>query len=313
MEKTMRRVLLYLIAFFLIIAGCGGTELQIKDSYIYSPESHLKNRYPTSVALTGEYKSKKIVLKDNVIEICKAELDSLKLFSEVGITSTPGYDVVIDLQFSDVEKGDKPGLVLCINMKQLPENKLIYRKSYVQYGDADTYVTPDGFAEVLKRVIKDFTRDIDSQFAAYTKKGNLPVNLSGKNVVCAVFQFKDSIEDENYGDPLASMMMTSLTKTVNIKVVERERIQKAVKELEFQTSGLADSTTAKEVGKFLNADYLIYGEVSRIKDTYHIIIHVVDVKLGEIVLSRDIDTDDPNQFRELIQQQANYVAQCISK
>jgi TolB-like protein len=137
------------------------------------------------------------------------------------------------------------------------------------------------------------------------------VNLSGKNVVCAVFQFKDAVEGEKYGDPLASMMMTSLTKTVNIKVVERDRIQKAIKELEFQTSGLSDTTTAKEVGKFLNADFLIYGEVSKIKDTYHVIIHVVDVKLGEIVLSRDIDTADPNEFRDLVQPQANYVAQFI--
>jgi hypothetical protein len=59
----------------------------------------LKNRYPTSVALSGSYKSKKVVLKDDILDICKAELDSLQLFSEVGTKSTPGYDVVIEMNF----------------------------------------------------------------------------------------------------------------------------------------------------------------------------------------------------------------------
>jgi TolB-like protein len=309
----MGRILLVIITLSVILTGCGGIEIQIKDNYVYSPSSHLKNKYPTSVALTGSYKSKKVVLKDDILDICKAELDSLKLFKEVGTKTIPGYDVVIDLNFSDVEQNDKPGLSLCINMKQLPDKKLIYKNKYIQYGNDESFKTADGFADLLKLLLNDFTKDMDAQFASYTKQGNLPVSLSGKNVVCAVFQFKDTVEGEKYGDPLASMMMTSLTKTVNIKVVERERIQKAIKELEFQTSGLADSTTVKEVGKFLNADFLIYGEVSKIKDTYHVIIHVVDVKLGEIVLSRDIDTTDPNEFRNLVQQQANYAAQFISK
>jgi len=309
----MRRILFFIVSLAVIITGCGGVEIQIKDTYVYSPSSHLKNKYPTSVALTGSYKSKKIILKDDILDVCKAELDSLKLFSEVGIKSTPGYDVIIEMNFTDVEQDGKTGLSLCINMKQLPDNKLIYKNKYVQYGTDDSFKTADGFADLLKLVLNDFTKDMDTQFTGYTKQGNLPVNLTGKNVVCAVFQFKDTVENEKYGDPLASMMMTSLTKTVNIKVVERERIQKAIKELEFQTSGLADATTAKEVGRFLNADYLIYGEISKIKDTYHVIIHVVDVKLGEIVLSRDIDTADPNEFRDLVQQQANYVAQFISR
>ena len=309
----MRRIVFFFIALSMVFAGCGGVEIQVKDSYVYSPSSHLKNRYPTSVALSGSYKSKKVVLKDDILDICKAELDSLKLFSEVGTKSTPGYDVVIEMNFSDTEHDGKQGLSLAINMKQLPDKKLIYKNKYTQYGNDDSFKTSEGFADLLKLVLNDFTKDIDAQFTSYTKQGNLPVNLSGKNVVCAVFQFKDAVEGEKYGDPLASMMMTSLTKTVNIKVVERDRIQKAIKELEFQTSGLSDTTTAKEVGKFLNADFLIYGEVSKIKDTYHVIIHVVDVKLGEIVLSRDIDTADPNEFRDLVQQQANYVAQFISR
>lgn len=309
----MRNIILFFTSLVIILAGCGGTEIQIKDTYVYSPESHLKNKYPISAALTGGYTSTKVTLKDDILEICKTELDSRKIFSAVGTKTIPGYDVVIDLAFSDVEIEGKPGLALSINMKQLPEKKLIYKNKYLSAGEERSFKTSEDFAELLKKVITQFTTDIDAKFAAYAREGNLPVNISGKEVICAVFEFEDSVENEKYGNAVSGIMMANLTKTDNVKIVERGRIQKAVKELELQTSGLSDSGTAKEVGKFLNADFLIFGNISKIKEKYHIVIHVVDVKLGQIVLSKDIVTDDPDKFDEVIQHQANYVAQFISK
>lgn len=309
----MRRITLFFTLFVVMLAGCGGTEIQIKDTYVYSPVSHLKSKYPVSVALTGVYSSKKVILKENILEICKTELDSLKLFSAVGMTTTPGYDVVIDLTFTDVEVEGKPGMALNLTMKQLPEKKLIYKAKYISAGEEESYTTSEDFAELLKLVITQFTTDIDAKFASYAKEGNLPVSGSGKDVICAVFEFQDSVENEKYGNAISGILMANLTKTENVKIVERIRIQNAVKELELQKSGLSDSETAKEVGKFLNADFLIFGDISKIKESYHIVLHVVDVKLGQVVLSKDIVADDPDKFDEIIKQQANYVAQFISK
>lgn len=309
----MRKITLFFTLIVIVLAGCGSTEIQIKDTYVYSPVSHLKSKYPVSAALTGGYTSDKVILKDDILEICKTELESLKLFSAVGIKTTPGYDVVIEMAFTDVEIEGKPGMALNINMKQLPEKKLIYKTKYISAGEEESFTTSEDFAELLKLVITQFTTDIDAKFAAYAREGNLPVNISGKEVICAVFEFEDSVENEKYGNAVSGIMMANLTKTDNIKIVERSRIQKAVKELELQTSGLSDSGTAKEVGKFLNADFLIFGNVSKIKEKYHIVIHVVDVKLGQVVLSKDLVTDDPDKFDEVIQHQANYVAQFISK
>jgi len=309
----MRRITLFITSLVIILAGCGGTEIQIKDSYVYNPVSHLKNKYPISVVLSGGYTSKKVILKDDILEICKTELDSMKLFSEVGTKTTPGFDVLIELTFSEVELEGKPGMALNLVMKQLPEKKLIYKNKYLSTGEDESFTTSEDFAELLKKVITQFTNDIDAKFAAYAREGNLPVNRSGKEVICAVFEFEDSVENEKYGDAISGIMTASLNKTENVKIVERARIQKAVKELELQTSGLSDTGTAKEVGKFLNADFLIFGDVSKIKEKYHIVIHIVDVKLGQIVLSKDLVADDPDKFDEIMQQQANYVAQFISR
>ncbi len=309
----MRRTILFFISLAVLFAGCGGLEMQIKDAYVYSPVSHLKAKYPIKVVISGKYVSKEVILKDDISQICKTELESLKLFTEVGNKASGGYDVGIDMDFSEAKVNGKPGLVLNISMKQFPDKKLIYKTKYSGAGEDDSYKNSEQFAALLKNVITQFTTDIDAKFALYAKEGNLPVNRSGKEVICAVFKFKDTVENEQYGDAVSGIMMANLTKTENVKIVERDRIQQAVNELQLQSSGISDPDNAKKVGQFLNADFLIYGDVSKIKNTYHIVMHVVDVKLGQIVISKDISADDPDKFDQIIQQQANYVSQFVSR
>ena len=151
------------------------------------------------------------------------------------------------------------GLELSINLKQLPEKKLIYKNKYVEYTTPEAFQSPDGFAEVLKKVITQFTADMDRLFEKFTKEGNLPVNLSGKNVICAVFQFKDTIEGEKYGDPLASMMMISY-QDFKYKGCGKGKNSKAIKELEFRHRG---SLTHQLLRKLENFSMLIFWYMER--------------------------------------------------
>jgi TolB-like protein len=308
----MRSITLLFSFLVFLFAGCSAVEMQIKDTYVYSPTSHLKSKYSINVSIEGDFSSKKIKTNDDILDIFVKELDAKKIFTSVTKMDNTKADVIIELRISDFEENSNMGLMLNVSLKQLPDKKLIYKKKLIQAGTSESFKSPELFSELLKNLFTVFASDIDAQFMQFTNDGNLPINRSGKVIVCAVFQFKDLIDKELYGDAISSMMMTSLTKSENIKIVERERIQKAVKELEFQTSGLSDSGTAKKAGMFLNADFLIYGETTKIKATYHITMHVVDVKLGEIVLSRDLETNDPNNFNNLVQQHANCVAQFVS-
>ena len=312
-RNKMRSITILFTFLVFLFAGCSAVEMQIKDTYVYSPASHLKSKYSINVSLEGDFSAKKIKTNDDVLDIFVKELDAKKIFTNVAKMDNTKADVIIELRISDFEENNNMGLMVNVSLKQLPDKKLIYKKKLMQAGTNESFKSPELFSELLKNLFMVFVNDIDAQFKQFTNDGNLPVNRSGKVIVCAVFQFKDLIDKELYGDAISSMMMTSLTKSENIKIVERERIQKAVKELEFQTSGLSDSGTAKKAGMFLNADFLIYGETTKIKATYHITMHVVDVKLGEIVLSRDLDTNDPNNFNNLVQQHANCVAQFVSK
>lgn len=309
----MRRFIFFIISCTLALAGCGGIEMNIKDSYVYNPVSHIKCKYPLNVSLEVSFSSDNIILKDDILDICLKELEAKKIFASVTKKNDSKNDVIIELKFSDYKNKKDTGLMVNISVKQLPDKKLIYKKKILQPGTDENFKNPDLFADLLKNLITAFMNDIDVQFKQFTNEGNLPRNLCAKNVICAVFQFKDSVENETYGEAVTSLIITNLTKTESIKVVERDRIVKVVKEFEFKTTALSDPKTVKQVGQFLDADFLLYGEITKIKDTYHIAMHIIDVKLCEIVLSRSMETGDPDKFSTLIQQHANYIAQFISK
>jgi TolB-like protein/DNA-directed RNA polymerase subunit F len=308
----MKKFLLFIIAFIITITGCGGIEMQIKDYYVYTTKSNLKHSYPVDVSIEASYKSKNVILKDDIQEICFKELEAKKLFRSVASKDDSKADVIIEVMISEFKEKKVIGLMADISIKQLPDKKLIYRKKVQQPGTDENFNNPELFSQLLKNCLISFMNDIDARFKQYTNEGNLPKKLSTKKVTCAVFPFMDTIEKESYGVAVASMMVTGLTKSENIKVVEREQIQKAVKELEFQISGYTDASKNKELGQILNADFLIYGEITKIKETYQITMRVVEVKQGEIVLPRSTQPSDPNQFGTLVAQQANFVAQFIS-
>ncbi len=46
----------------------------------------------------------------------------------------------------------------------------------------------------------------------------------------------------------------------------------------------------------MNADYLVYGEVTKVKDTYHINVRIIDVSKSEIIISR-IWIRHPDDFK----------------
>ncbi len=66
-------------------------------------------------------------------------------------------------------------------------------------------------------------------------------------------------------------------------VVERKDLQKILKELELQLSGLADEESAAKVGKLLGAEVLVSGSVYRKDDRYELFLKLVRVETAEVL------------------------------
>lgn len=91
---------------------------------------------------------------------------------------------------------------------------------------------------------------------------------TGANTV-AVLYFKNNSRQPELDllqKGLAIMLITDLSQVKKIEVVEREKLQALVEEMDFGKSGLVDTGTAPRVGRLLGARFLVGGEFRDDKD-----------------------------------------------
>lgn len=96
---------------------------------------------------------------------------------------------------------------------------------------------------------------------------------------------------ENQGQPnlealkvgLAQMLVTDIKSSGDVDVVERQRLQAVLDELDLGHKGLTSEATAAKVGKLLGAQYLVMGTYFELMGTLRIDARVVDVETGRIV------------------------------
>lgn len=71
-----------------------------------------------------------------------------------------------------------------------------------------------------------------------------------------------SIETARTTNLLTNKLITTLTQSDEVVVVEREKIAKIMQETALSESDLTDPNKAVEVGKLLGADYMLFGSIS---------------------------------------------------
>ncbi len=90
------------------------------------------------------------------------------------------------------------------------------------------------------------------------------------------------------GKGLAEFFEHDFGKISSMKVVERDKINFVLKELELQKSGAVDQTTAVRVGKILGAKFMVFGSITQLDDrNTRMVVKVVSVETSEIIASVD--------------------------
>lgn len=82
---------------------------------------------------------------------------------------------------------------------------------------------------------------------------------------------------------LASMLITDMSANDGFHVVERERLQAILAELELSQSDLTDPATAVKVGKLLNAQRMVTGRYWELMGTFRIDARMFDVETSAMV------------------------------
>lgn len=90
------------------------------------------------------------------------------------------------------------------------------------------------------------------------------------------------------GKGLADFFEHDFSKISDVSVIERDKINYVLKELELQQSGAVDQSTAVEVGKILGAKFMVFGSITQLDDDHtRMVVRLVNVETSEIVASVD--------------------------
>ena len=105
------------------------------------------------------------------------------------------------------------------------------------------------------------------------------------------------------GKGIASMMISDLGVVPEIQLLERDRIQDLLKEMELSRTRFFDSTTAVKVGRMSGAEYIVVGAFATVQPQMRIDTRVVRVQTGEIVKTAQV-VGKEDAFFDLEQQLA---------
>ncbi len=119
----------------------------------------------------------------------------------------------------------------------------------------------------------------------------------------AVLSFDNNSGKADYdplGKGIAAMMITDLSSVESVQVVERERMQDLVSEMQMQQSKLFDPKTAVQLGKLVGAEYVVTGALMALDPKIRIDTRVIRVSTGEIVKTAKV-TGEEKKFFDLQQ------------
>ena len=76
---------------------------------------------------------------------------------------------------------------------------------------------------------------------------------------------------------LTDQVNTMLSALEKVTIVNRDQIKKVADEHKIALSGLVDTASAAQLGKFLSANYVIVGRASKIGQTNYLVLKIIDV------------------------------------
>lgn len=111
----------------------------------------------------------------------------------------------------------------------------------------------------------------------------MAVTVSAQTIAVLGFD-SDSFCLESRTATMSDLLTDELVNNEDLIIVERRLIDKVLEEMDFQqTTGYTDMATAKSVGKMLNADCIIAGNVSMTGGKMTVTARTIDVETARIL------------------------------
>jgi TolB-like protein len=122
------------------------------------------------------------------------------------------------------------------------------------------------------------------------------VNRSHTVPTVAVFDFfqdgpPGSQGNADLSELISMLLLDNLYKQGSVNIVERKKLAEVMAELNLGTTMIADLDTKLRLGRFLGADYFVFGSYLYVGNQVLISAHLVNTQSGLIVKAADMDGD----------------------
>lgn len=251
--------------------------------------------------------------------VASAQMDSKKKLDEaMKLYNSANFDKAIELlsQLVDdkaIDNKDKKNVLLALGRSHIAKgNKKSATGAMIKLLELEPpIIEPDPDAECppLMKVYYE---------ARKSKSGSTQVEQRADPGIktIAILDFKNrSVDDKDKYDPLekgfAELMIDQLNGSVNLKVIERERIQWILDEIGLQNDpSKFDQSSAVRVGKQLGVHSILLGSFIKVKGTMKLLARLVKVETSEI-LATEQASGDADEFFEIAENLSLKVAKKI--
>lgn len=100
---------------------------------------------------------------------------------------------------------------------------------------------------------------------------------------------------------LQQMLLSELAQNSELRVVERQALRAILEEQDLGTSGRVDASTAVELGRLVQARYVVLGVFVDFFSDFRMDATLVDVETGEVVGAETVRDDRSNLYSLLVE------------
>jgi TolB-like protein len=115
---------------------------------------------------------------------------------------------------------------------------------------------------------------------------SLTMKVQGEKIKIGIIEFQSLNEEAKkdiLGKVFSEVLTTSFVNSEAFKIIEREQIEKVVKELQLTQSGIIDTSSVKQIGKMVGADAILTGSVIKFGEDLRVDARIIDVESGIIL------------------------------
>ncbi len=109
--------------------------------------------------------------------------------------------------------------------------------------------------------------------------------------VIAVLQLDNNGVSESETRALTDRLRLELFRNEKYEVMERQKVNSILEEMQFQLSGCTSDECAIEVGRMIGVKKMVAGAVSKVGEYYTVSARIIDIETGKIELTAVVDME----------------------